>query len=111
MRALVFAQPIASIRMVTKTYPVAGFEDTEYRPTADAALDLTLPADARWTGFGFAPVPVSSAASDRPFDAPTVVLRGRMLRADGTPAPMDLVPLGSAPLLRRVTFPIGGPIR
>jgi hypothetical protein len=30
-----------------------------------------------------------------------------MLRADGTPIAIDLVPLGNAPLLRRVTFPLG----
>jgi hypothetical protein len=30
-----------------------------------------------------------------------------MLRADGASVSVDLVPLGNAPLLRRVTFPLG----
>jgi DUF1680 family protein len=106
--ALLFAQPIASTRTVTKTYPIAGFEDAHYEPASGAPLDLKLPADARWRGFGLAPVQRSAAPDvQRPFDTPAIVLRGRMLRADGTPVAIDLVPLGNASLLRRATFSIG----
>jgi hypothetical protein len=106
--ALVFAQSIASTRTVTKTYPLAGFEDAYHEPSPGEPRDLKLSADARWQGFGLAPVQlVRGPAVRRPFDAPAVVLRGRMLRADGTPIAIDLVPLGNAPLLRRVTFSIG----
>lgn len=106
--ALVFARPIASTKTVTKTYRLAGFEDAHYAPAPDEPADLQLPADARWTGFGLTPVRISPGPDvRRPFDAPAIVLRGRLLRADGTPVAIDLVPLGNAPLLRRVTFPVG----
>jgi hypothetical protein len=106
--ALVFARPIGSIRTVTKAYPLAGFEDAHYEPASGEPLDVKLPADARWTGFGLTPVRITPGPDVRqPFDAPVIVLRGRMLRADGTPIAIDLVPLGNAPLLRRVTFPLG----
>jgi hypothetical protein len=103
--ALVFAKPIASTKSVTKSYPLSGFEDTHYEPAAGEPLDLKLRADARWTAFGFAPVQIAAGPDiQQPFDAPTVALRGQMLRADGTPVDVELVPLGNAPLLRRVTF-------
>jgi hypothetical protein len=106
--ALVFAQSIASTRTVTKTYPISGFEDARYAPASGEPRDLKLSADARWRGFDLAPVQLTLGPDvRRPFDAPAVVLRGRTLRADGTPVAIDLVPLGNAPLLRRVTFPIG----
>jgi hypothetical protein len=106
--ALVFAQSIASTRTVTKTYPLAGFEDAYHEPAPGEPRDLKLSADARWQGFGLAPVQLVRGPAVRwPFDAPAIVLRGRMLRADGTPIAIDLVPLGNAPLLRRVTFPLG----
>jgi hypothetical protein len=103
--ALVFAKPIASTKSVTKSYPLSGFEDTHYEPAPGEPLDLKLRADARWTGFGFAPVQIAAGPDiQQPFDAPIVALRGQMLRADGTPVDVELVPLGNAPLLRRVTF-------
>ncbi|HWB16623.1 MAG TPA: beta-L-arabinofuranosidase domain-containing protein [Vicinamibacterales bacterium] len=103
--ALVFAKPIASTKSVTKSYPLSGFEDTHYEPAPGEPLDLKLRADARWTSFGFAPVQIAAGPDiQQPFDAPTVALRGQMLRADGTPVDVELVPLGNAPLLRRVTF-------
>jgi hypothetical protein len=106
--ALVFAKPIASTKAVTKTYPLGGFEDTQYVPAPGEPLDLKLAANLRWRGFGFTPVQISPGADvTRPFDAPAIALRGRMLRADGALVPVDLVPLGNAPLLRRVTFPLG----
>ncbi len=107
--ALIFARPIASTPAVTKRYSIVGFEDTHYEPSPGEPLDLKLPSNSRWAGFGLTPLQLSSGADiTRPFDAPAVVLRGRLLRADGTPVAVDLVPLGNAPLLRRVTFPLGG---
>jgi DUF1680 family protein len=106
--ALVFAKAIASTKSVTKTYPLSGFEDTHYEPAPGEPLDLKLRADARWTGFGLAPVQIAAGPDiQRPFDTPVVALRGQMLRADGTRIDVELVPLGNAPLLRRVTFGMG----
>jgi hypothetical protein len=108
--ALVFAHPIASARTVTKTYALPGFEDTTYEPAVGAPLDLALPAAARWTGFGLTPVQRAPGPDvPHPFDSPALVLRGEMRRGDGRTIAVDLVPLGNAPLLRRVTFPIGEP--
>jgi hypothetical protein len=106
--ALVFAKPIASTKTVTKTYPLPGFEDTHYVPVPGEPVDLRLRADARWTGFGLTPVQVASGPDlQRPFDSPAVALRGQMRRPDGTAVDVELVPMGNAPLLRRVTFPLG----
>jgi hypothetical protein len=106
--ALVFAKPIASTKSVTKTYPIAGFEDTHYVPAPGEPVDLRLRAEARWTGFGLTPVQLSSGPDlQRPFDTPAVALRGQMLGANGTPVDVELVPMGNAPLLRRVTFGMG----
>jgi hypothetical protein len=47
------------------------------------------------------------ANSDYPLDNPGVSLVGEMLRKDGTPKPVTLVPMGAKNAqLRRVTFPI-----
>jgi hypothetical protein len=43
----------------------------------------------------------------RPFDQPLVLLQGVLTRqSDGAEVNVSLVPLGNAPTLRRVTFPI-----
>lgn len=105
--ALLFARPIPSTKTVIKTYPLPGFEDAYYEP-AEAIEEWVLPSEERWNGFGFQPV-VSSSTTDslRPFDAPVVTLRGKMMRkAGGEQVDVDLVPLGNVPVLRRLTHPV-----
>jgi hypothetical protein len=67
-----------------------------------------LPANREGDRFGFNLV-LLSADGDRlrPFDKPLLALEGEV-SADlhGVPRRVRLVPLGNAPLLRRVTFPI-----
>ena len=105
--ALLFARPLPSHKAVIKTYPVTGFEDAYYEP-AEATEVWMLPAESRWNGFGFRSVPSSSGSDPlRPFDTPVVTLRGKMIRnGDGEQVDVDLVPLGNAPVLRRLTHPI-----
>ncbi len=106
--ALVFAKPIAASEAVIRTYPVAGFEDTHYEPTLAQQEELMFPAESRWQGFGFDPLQVFTGAELlRPFDTPAVVLRGQMVRKmDGEHIAVELVPLGNASGLRRLTYPI-----
>lgn len=104
--ALLFARPISSTKTVIKTYSLPGFEDAYYEPT-DATEEWVLPSEERWNGFGFQPVVSSTTDSLRPFDAPVVTLRGKMIRkAGGEQVDVDLVPLGNAPVLRRLTHPV-----
>ncbi len=106
--ALLFVQPIEAQRKVTRTYPVPGFEDTYYLPVPGKYEALALPASSRWQSFGLEPVHVTSGVNPlRPFDEPVVLLRGKLSRqSDGAETAVALVPLGNAPTLRRVTFPI-----
>jgi DUF1680 family protein len=105
--ALLFARPISSTKTVIKTYPLPGFEDAYYEPSGPIE-EWNLPSEERWNGFGFQPVVSPSAStSEKPFDAPVVTLRGKMLRKPGGErVDVDLVPLGNAPVLRRLTHPI-----
>ncbi|MGH9617545.1 MAG: beta-L-arabinofuranosidase domain-containing protein [Acidobacteriaceae bacterium] len=104
---LLFARPLASNKIVTKNYPVAGFQDAYYEP-ATAAEEYKFFAESHGNGFGFRPVRSPSGADWlRPFDAPVVSLRGEMTRkSDGQRVDVDLVPLGNAPFLRRLTHPV-----
>ena len=105
--ALLFARPIPSSKTVIKTYPLPGFEDGYYEPT-EAVEEWTLPREQRWDGFGFQAVDTSSTANPlQPFDAPVVKLRGKMIpKSGGVPIEAELVPLGNAPILRRLTHPV-----
>jgi DUF1680 family protein len=107
--ALIFAQPIEAQKTVIKTYPVPGFEDAHYLPVPGKDEAIALPASSRWRSFGLKPVHVTTGVDLlHPFDKPVVVLQGMMTRqSDGTETAVSLVPLGNAPILRRVTFPIG----
>jgi DUF1680 family protein len=102
---LLFAQPIAAVKKIEHTYPLPGFEDTTYQPLGNAAREVTLVAGTD-AAFGFVPG-VGAAVADplRPFDAPLLTLRGNTVSAGGKSEPVQLVPLGNAPTLRRVTFP------
>jgi hypothetical protein len=105
--ALLFARPIPSTKTVVKTYPLPGLEDAYYEPV-EPIEEWVLAGEERWNGFGFQPVATSSSTDSlRPFDAPVVTLRGKMMRkAGGERVDVDLVPLGNAPVLRRLTHPV-----
>jgi len=105
--ALIFALPIEAHKSVTKTYAVKGFEDAYYLPAAKYEA-LALPASSRWRSFGLKPVQVTKGINRlRPFDEPVIVLQGTLTRqSDGGETTVALVPLGNAPMLRRVTFPV-----
>ena len=106
--ALMFAQPIAAEKKVIKTYPLAGFADSYFLPVAAEYTPLTLPSVERWRSFGLEPVQLSQGTNPlRPFDQPLLVLKGKMIsQADGSAVAVMLVPLGNAPTLRRLTFPL-----
>ncbi len=106
--ALIFAQPIPASRTVIKSYPLPGFEDAYYEPTDKEGAALAFPLESRWNGFDFKPVRELTAGSDlRPFDSPRVKLNGTMVNTTtGAKTSVDLVPFGSAPTLRRLTFPV-----
>ena len=104
--SLVFARQIKSRSRTVRTYPVAGFEDTYLLP-AETNVELTLPAELRWAGFGFKPVRTGVDNPLRPFDHSPLALDGMMREKTGRrPVAVRLVPMGNAPGLRRVTFPI-----
>ena len=113
---LVFAQSIEAHKVVIKTYPIQGFEDAYFLPVPNKFETLSLPAALRWRSFGFSPALAAQEPGNQltnrtnalhPFDTPVLVLRGNMIRhSDGAEVAVTLVPLGNAPTLRRVTFPI-----
>ncbi len=107
---LLFAQAIAANKTAVKTYSLAGFEDTHYLPASEPQPERMLPENLRWQGYGFKAVRNPGSANVlRPFDTPVLTLEGRMVRADdGSQTEVKLVPLGNAPILRRLTFKIGG---
>jgi uncharacterized protein len=106
--ALLFAQPIAADKKVVKTYPIAGFADAYFLPTPGKYNPLSLPASRRWQSFGLQPTYIQDGADPlHPFDQPLVALKGNLLsQSDGSEVSVLLVPIGNAPVLRRVTFPI-----
>jgi hypothetical protein len=107
--ALLFARPIASTETIAKTYSLAGFQDTHYEPAPGASDDLMLPEELQWQGFGFQPVDLPGNENVvTPLDAAVIALRGNMIRKrDHQRVSVDLVPLGNAPLLRRLTHSVG----
>jgi uncharacterized protein len=106
--ALLFAQPIEAHKTVIKAYPIPGFEDAYFNPTSPNHETLVLSSPLRWQSFGLKTTPITEGVNlMRPFDAPVIALKGSMTRqSDGEPVEVALVPLGNAPILRRVTFPI-----
>jgi hypothetical protein len=103
---LIFAEPLPSLKVNKKAYRLLGFEDFYLK--ASRVEKAGLPANREGDRFGFNLV-LLSADGDRlrPFDKPLLALEGEV-SADlhGVPRRVRLVPLGNAPLLRRVTFPI-----
>jgi hypothetical protein len=103
-----FAQPIAAEKKVVAAYPIPGFEDAYFLPTPGRYSALHLPASRRWQSFGLQPVNLHDGTDLLyPFDAPLVALKGNLMsQSDGSEVAVMLVPIGNAPILRRVTFPI-----
>jgi uncharacterized protein len=106
--ALLYALPVAYKRTVVKQYSVAGFEDTYYEPAENEMDDLALLSNFRWEAFSFKPVSRGAALSTlHPFDKAVVSLQGPMMNMKNRlMINVDLVPLGNAPVLRRLTFPV-----
>ncbi len=106
--ALVFVQPIPATRTVIKNYPLQGFYDAYYEPVDNERAELAFPLETRWNSFDFKPVREAGKGSElRPFDSPRVKLNGTMVNTvSGARTSVDLVPIGNAPTLRRLTFPV-----
>jgi DUF1680 family protein len=106
--ALLFAQPIAAEKKVVTTYPIPGFEDAYFLPTPGKYSALQLPASRRWQSFGLQAINLHDGTDPlHPFDQPLVALKGNLMsQSDGSEVAVMLVPIGNAPVLRRVTFPI-----
>ena len=86
---------------------MAGFEDSNYLAAPGKYEPLALEARSRWRAFGMKAVPAKSGNPLRPFDEPMVQLQGTMLlQSDGAEMEVALVPLGNAPTLRCLTFPV-----
>lgn len=105
---LLYALPIPAVRKVVKTYPVGGFADTYYTPVHEILDRPALPAESRWNGFGFVPAAKKLETEPlRPWDEPPVALHGEITnQANGARTIVELVPLGNAPTLRWLTFPV-----
>jgi Beta-L-arabinofuranosidase, GH127 len=103
---LVFAELLPSLKVNKKAYRLRGFEDFYLK--ASRVEKAGLPANREGDRFGFNLV-LLSADGDRlrPFDKPLLALEGEVsVGPSAVPRRVRLVPLGNAPLLRRVTFPI-----
>jgi DUF1680 family protein len=102
--SLLFARPLPAASSTVRDYPLPGFEDTYYVPGADTPPDLLFRSADRSNGYGFRPAIEPGGDSNNPFGTPPTVLKGTMLRSsDHQPVNVTLVPLGNAPLLRRLT--------
>lgn len=101
-----FAEPLAASKHSIKTYPINGFEDFHLMPVG--VKQAGLPASRERERFGFRLVRLSNDGDPlRPFDKPLLALEGDVYAAPGSPPTrIRLVPLGNAPELRRVTFPV-----
>jgi hypothetical protein len=104
---LLYVLPVKGEVQTVKTYSKSELKDYFVTKSENARSDLALPSAKRSAGFGFVPKAIMDANSDYPLDNPGVSLVGEMLRKDGTPKPVTLVPMGAKNAqLRRVTFPI-----
>ena len=106
--ALVFAQSLPADKKSIKQYGLDHFEDSTYTLAPNNDVESCLPAVQRIKGF--VPVsrePLSKDASLHPFDSPWIELHGHLVsKSTGIPEAVTLVPLGNAPVLRRITFPV-----
>lgn len=106
--ALVFAKPHEARTISVEKYRVSGFEDFFLVPAPETGETLAFPADSQWEEFGFEAVQLAKGTRPSiPFDRPTVALEGSMIQtSDGAKVPVQLIPLGNAWGLRRLTFPL-----
>ena len=106
--ALLYAQALPAIEKSIHDYSIPRFHDMYYLPASKPEPLALVQADG---SYGFMPVAAKTTASVlRPYDAPGLKLHGRMKNtASGEMVSMDLVPFGSAPKLRRLTFPVASP--
>lgn len=103
--ALLFAEAIPFKKTTVKRYDVRNLEDSYYEP--EAGSDLAAAPFGR-LDLKHLEVQRPSAKTDplHPFDTAMIQLRSELIApATGARRPVNLVPLGSAPVLRRMTFP------
>jgi hypothetical protein len=102
-----FAEQKPAKLTVVKQYGVGRFEDTYFEP--DAADPTTPESHAMLRVSDLKPVFPSDASDPlKPFDTPLIALKGSTTgSAQGSIAPITLVPMGNAPTLRRLTFSEG----
>lgn len=101
---LLYVLPVKGESQTVRTYTYGEFKDYYVTKSQEETDDLALPATAQ--DGGFHPGNVSGANPEYPLDVPGIVLAGKMLRENGTPVSVSLVPIGArAAQLRRVTFP------
>lgn len=96
---LLFAEELPSHRTVVKRYKARDLEDSYYLAalnTDDGPLDLEQ-MHMR---------PLSTFDALHPFDKPSLEIEGQRLTGADRRTKVTLVPLGNAPALRRLTFPI-----
>jgi uncharacterized protein len=101
-----FAEPLDSLKQSIKSHPMSGFED--FHLTAAGEIKGRLSAGTELDHFGFKVVDLRHEGDPlRPFDNPLLALEGDIYVGPGSPPTrVRLVPLGNAPGLRRVTFPL-----
>jgi uncharacterized protein len=110
---LLFAQPLASNQKISKrySYDPDRFKDSVYEPAVDpgqTALGFPSALQARTFELEVRH-PSTGVNPDAPFEAPLIELHGDLIQeATGARQETTLVPLGNAPVLRRVTFPLVG---
>lgn len=101
--ALIFAEPVDAEETVIKQYPLNGFEDSIFRPaTPGISVAREFPLEDLQLQLSNG----QHVNFLRPFDAPLIEIHAKARSAAGAePVDIRMVPLGNAPILRRVTFP------
>jgi DUF1680 family protein len=105
---LVFALPLASKKKSIKQFKFGHFEDSVYEPASAGNIRSGLPAAQRAKAFTVESKRRPEEGNPlRPFDSPLIELHGYMISSlANTREAVTMVPLGNAPLLRRMTFPV-----
>ena len=119
---LLYALPISSRKQIIRTFPLPGFVVAYYNPELKMPVgsnipanqdiihdDLAIVSESRWNGFGFTVQQNVRNPSTMlyPFDKPPLRLHGTLInKATGDKCTVDLIPLGCASILRRLTFPV-----
>ncbi len=102
--ALLLAEAIPSTKTAVKHYDVRNLEDTHYEPKSDLAAESSGKLDLIVLAMQH---PSTKPDPLHPFDTPMIEFRSELIApATGARRSVTLVPLGSAPILRRVTFPL-----